>query len=327
MSRTTCSWQLAGTDTFRRSSKKLFRTWGGNLQNTKRELLPIFIPDGDRVFVQADQAGAEAKIVAYLCPDGNFRELFKVGIKPHVFMALHIFESDWVKEGHGYVSDYVKLKPSQLPLQPHWKELNKVIKDNFIRYFIGKKSCHSFNYRMRPNTFQMDVLTESEGSLYLAKKDCEKIYALHQSLFPEIHYQWHKELDEVLRRGRTLYNLFGYPRYFGGPFTDEFFRKATSFIPQSTVGIITAIAFTRMQEYIEDNGLTEWDVLNDKHDSVLIQCPESDVQHAAEKLKSLLEVDLQSPRGEQFKMGAEVSIGRNWGKYDPDHNPEGMKEI
>jgi hypothetical protein len=47
-------------------------------------------------------------------------------------------------------------------------------------------------------------------------------------------------------------------------------------------------------------------------------------------MKSHLEIDLKSPRGEPFRMKSEVGIGMNWGKFDPTHpevNPDGMKEV
>jgi len=76
----------------------------------------------------------------------------------------------------------------------------------------------------------------------------------------------------------------------------------------------------------KEKGL-QWDILNNKHDSILGQVPEDEAMDAAEILKELLSFDLHSPRGELFKMGAEVSIGKNWGKYNSVSNPDGLKEI
>lgn len=330
--RFTTNWKLSGANTFRLSSTKLFERFGGNAQNPSREFAKCIIPDEGKCFIQADQAGAEALIVSYLVKHANYRELFLQGIKPHTWMAMHIFKESWKREGHARVDELVTLPIKELKNRDEWHKLAKVIKDSDEenhRYYIGKKSIHSFSYRMRPPTFILDVLKESEGELNLSLRLATEIYQMHQLLFPEIHFEWHRELDETLKKTRTLRNLFGFPRYFGGPFTDKFFREATAFIPQSTVGTITNIAFTKLQKLIESNPkeYSEWDVLNNKHDSVLIQVPIKDKEIAGKTLKSLIEQDLVSPRGEQFKMKSEVSIGFvNWGKKS-ERNPEGMDEV
>ena len=51
-------------------------------------MMEIYGPKPGNIFVQPDQAGAEALVVAYLCPPGQFRSLFLNGIKPHTLMQL-----------------------------------------------------------------------------------------------------------------------------------------------------------------------------------------------------------------------------------------------
>lgn len=327
MPRCNTSWSIGGTDTFRNRSRKLLDRWGTNQQNISSNISRIYIPDENKIFVSADCAGAEALIVAYLCPEGKFRSLFTVGIKPHVFVALHLFAKHWSTTFGDTIASMLNLSPIALSNHPNWKEVSKAIKNHETYYFIGKKSCHSFNYRKQAGGFIFDVLKESEGRVVLSKKEGERIRDMYVSvLFPEIEQVWHKEQDDILRRTRTLRNLFGYPRTFYGTFTDSFFREATAFIPQSTVGCITNIAFARLQCKIEAEGLP-WDLLNNKHDSVLVQCPIEDKDLATIALRESLEQELISPRGEHFKMKSEVSVGLNWGKYNVTDNPEGMREI
>lgn len=325
--RNTTGWRLGGTNTFRKSSGILLDTWGMNLQNPSKRICRLHIADEGKILLQADQAGAEALIVAYLCPDGNYRQLFLNGIKPHIYMALHLFRSYWEREMEEDLSLYLTAAIKELKQLQRWKELSDKIKNHERYYFIGKKSIHSFSYRKMPGTFIFDVLKESEGKVVLDKKEGERIHEVWKSLFPEIHIIWWNETDTVLRNTRTLRNLFGYPRYFGGPFTDKFFREATSFIPQSTVGCITSKAFVWLQNYIERERLKNWDLLNDKHDSILMQVPEAEWEVAAKLLKGSLEQDLVGRDGVKFKMKAEVSMGKNWGKHDEEKNPEGMKEL
>jgi hypothetical protein len=335
--RNTCQWGIGSTETYRNNSRALFKYpgfkgYGTNLQNPSANICTLYIPDTGKVFVQADQAGAEALIVAYLCPPGNFRELFLQRIKPHIYVAMHIFADFWEKEMHkdGFksfrIKDYLAAPIKILKTLPDFKHLSNKIKHNDLKYFIGKKCCHSLNYRMRSNTFRFNVLKDSEGKVVLSGYESDKFCSIYHGLFPEIEGIWHKDIDRVLATTKIMYNLFNHPKEFYGKVDDKLTREATSFVPQSTVGSITNYAFCNLQNYIEQNKL-EWDLLNNKHDSILVQAPESESMAAAKAVKESLELDLVSPRGEPFKMRSEVSIGYNWGKYDEDKNPKGMKEV
>jgi hypothetical protein len=326
--RNTCSWAISQAETFRNKSRKLFGEFGTNLQNPSERICQIYKPDSGKEFIQADCAGAEALIVAYLCPPGNFRDLFLNGIKPHVFVAMHIFAKQWEEELKLDMAPFLAAKVSDLKNIPRWAELAKAIKDHDVRYYCGKKSCHSFNYRQSANSYIFVILKETEGKVVLSLQEGKRHKAVYEYLFPEIQHDWHMGIDEVLNGPKILFNLFGHPRefYTYGPITEKHKREATAWVPQSTVGTITNKAFADNQCYIEANKL-EWDLLNNKHDSILCQAPESESLECARLLSTSLEQELVSPRGERFKMKSEVSIGKNWGKYDEVKNPEGMKEI
>src|SRR5690242_10436940 len=96
--RNTTQYKIAGTKTFRLSSSKALRRWGGNLQNIEKSMREIYEPDPGKIFVQVDQSGAEALITAYCCEDGQYRELFKNGIKPHSYLGMHLFKDVWPKK-------------------------------------------------------------------------------------------------------------------------------------------------------------------------------------------------------------------------------------
>lgn len=182
--RNTCQYGLAHTKTFRRVSRKLFDIWGGNLQNIEKSVRQIYIPDGFgehvkqkckywletgdlsvfteeeletlRVFVQVDQSGAEALIVAYLCRAGSYRDLFIHGIKPHVYVAMKLFKDIWrqkMKDGGGLIEDFDidVLSNTPIPLlksNPFWRDLDLLIKasDNWSLqeryYYLAKQTCH-----------------------------------------------------------------------------------------------------------------------------------------------------------------------------------------
>jgi len=294
--------------------------WGSNLQNVNKDLRAIYKADKDKKLIQVDQSGAEALIVAYLCKPGNFRDLFLYGVKPHVFVALHNFAAKWLEHGFNkaQIAQALNTPIRELKQLPFWKELDSLIKssDNWPAqqryYFIAKMVTHASNYSMRAPTFQVNVLEKSEGKIVLTRQEAEASLDNYHRLFPEIRC-WHYEIQEKIIATHTLQNLFGYPREFNGDLTESTFKEGYAFIPQSTVGTITNIAYTRLQTFIEDTGKTQWDLLGNCHDSYLLQVPLEDEQQAGQIAKAYLEQDLISPRGEQFKMKAEVQSGFNWG--------------
>mgnify|MGYP003393341614 CR=1 FL=1 len=327
--RNSCQWKVGLTKTFRNRSGKIFNSWGSNLQNPSDRMCQVHIPDEGYEFIQADLAGAEALDVSFRCPPRcRFRQLFEYQIKPHVYVALHLFANEWMKETPYDAKHLTSLEIPQLVQHPEWKDLSKLIKNNHERYFIGKKTCHSMNYGKQAGSFRFDVLKESEGKIVLTLKQAEFFRDTYIGLFPEIFADWHQTVIRQLKEYRTLYNSLGYPLYFGGHVeNDTKIREAIAAAPQSTVGCIANIAACDMQEYIEMQGC-DWDLLNNKHDSLLVQAPTEEANSAARKLVEYMSrIELCSPFGEKFFMRVEVAIGSNWMKYDEEKNPNGMREV
>ena len=186
----------------------------------------------------------------------------------------------------------------------------------FLTRRKGKISItgNSANYGIKAPTFRMNVLEKSGGQIALSSKDGEYFLEFYRGIFPEIP-RWNYEVYCTVSKHRTLYNLFGHPRYFGGEQNDEFFRNAYAFVPQSTVGEITHIAFRNMQQYIEDNKL-DWHLLANTHDSYLMEYKPEERQAAKQKMLEFMQQDLVSPSGINFKMGADFKHGMNWSFND-----------
>ena len=331
--RLTCVYNIGGTDTFRLSSKALLRFkpdkgFGTNVQNWDKKKRYLCIPDDGKILGQTDQAGAEALIVAYLCRKGRLRDLFINKIKSHVYVALHIYKEFWAKQlGLPNLDEYVNSPVDKLKDLKYWNQLSSLIKNDSIRYYIGKKTCHSANYDIGPFTFQFSILKDTNGALALSFRECREFLTFYKTIFPEIP-QWHLETQQALKQTRTLKNLFGYPRKFFQPFGEELWKAGYAFIPQSTVGSITNIAITRLQQRLDkhDPTLEGLDLLQNGHDSILWQCPIGRERDIASIIKIELEQTFKTHRGEVFTMGSETSIGMNWGPKS-DENSEGMEEI
>lgn len=332
--RVTTLYKQTGTKSYRLGSTKFFG-YGDNRQNQPKELRKLVVPDPGCILFQVDQAGAEALIVAYLCNHRKFRSLFINGVKPHVYVALHVFHEKWrIKFPSLDIDTFLHAEIKDLKLLKGWKVLEDAIKssDGWAAheryYFIAKMICHGLNYGMKGPTFAMNVLQKSDGRVRLSVKEATNYYNIYHNLFPEIR-EWHVNLISLLSKDMFLRNMFGYPRKFTGAWNDELHREAISFIPQSTVGCITHHAFAKMFNLIEKDNL-EMELLQNGHDSIMGQCLYSDDGSHVEnilKVKDLLCADLTTEKGENFKMKAEVAVGWNWGSFDKKKNPLGLKEI
>lgn len=325
MKRLTTLYKISGTKNFRLSSTKLFGHYGTNLQNPTNSLMECVIPDDGCVFIQPDQGGAEALVVAYECRRARFRKLFENNIKPHSYMALQIFTE--LFRGDHPTSRYKHVDPETFATYPEAKDLLGRIKNSPKEYDLGKRVIHAKNYDMGPRTFQLNVLELSEGSVVLSFKESKEFLATHEQVFPEIQ-EWQAEIQGKLGATRELRNLFGYPRRFDQLWSPELLRDAYAFIPQSTVGTITNVAYTELHYRIKKERLP-WYLLNNKHDSLLLQVPDNQEHRdmGMSYCKSHLGRELVSSRGEHYRMKVGISIGYNWAKYDKDKNPNGMREL
>ena len=293
------------------------------MQNIPKKLRRLFIPDKDKVFVQVDQSGAEAMVVGYLCVPGNFRMLFLEGIKSHVFVALRLFSNVWQAELGRSVSEFCEAPINELKNIRGWDELNKLIisSDDWPAdrryYFMAKMVCHASNYGMKSPTFRINMLQKSRGAIALENKEAKRFLTTYHKLFPEIN-QWHNETISTLKRTKMLKNLFGYPRTFTSFIDESMYKEAYAFVPQSTVGCITNLAFVELQnrQDLMEMGV---DVLQNNHDSVLLQCPEKVVPLVAREAMKHMNRKLVSPRGEPFQMRSEALVGHNWKEmYEAD---------
>ena len=270
----------------------------------------------DIVFLQNDQAGAEALIVAYLCTAGRLRELFNYGIKPHTYVAMHLFVEVW--KARMNCNDIPINSPiAEIKNWSRWKELEKHIKesDNDIPskrfYYFAKQTCHSANYGIKAPTFVMNVLDKSEGQVVIPLVEGQRFLSVYHNLFPEIQ-NWHAEIQARLKATRELKNLFGFPRYFHGMLTDQSFKEAYAFIPQSTVGCITHLAAEKLQRLLDGGTRDDFAVMQNNHDSLLVQCFKSKHLEIARLMTEAMNCPLVNERGERFQMRSEVGMGYNW---------------
>jgi len=328
-------YKISGTKTFRLGSAKIFRKWGSNLQNVNKKMRQLYRSDEGKCLLQTDQSGAEALIVAYLCRAGNLRDLFIHNVNPHVFLAVKMFKDQFSEKQPELKDAFTEAFNTAIPelkKLPKWKEIVSLCKesDNWEAkeryYYLSKQTNHSANYDVKEGAFIMNVLLKSEGAVVLSQQLAGELLQGRRKLFPEIQ-EWHYKVQNEVRNKGMIRNLFGFPFQMTDYLSEEAYKELYAWIPQSTVGSITNIAFTNLQNYIEDNNL-DWDLLNNSHDSYLLQCPVDEKEHAHRKMKEFMEIKMISPvDGVEFNMKSETSCGLNWAPYNEKKNPEGLKEF
>jgi hypothetical protein len=258
-----------------------------------------------------------------LCRAGRFRALFEAGIKSHTYLACHLFTAEFLE--YGLQEEWLASDVDFKAVKAHtkWKAVAEAIAKSDIKYYMAKQTCHSANYRVGAKTFCLSMLKNSGGKVNLKPEDGKRLLDTYYRLFPEI-LEWHSEIDSEVKRNRCLRNLQGFERKFYS-YIEEDGREAYAFKPQSTVGSITNIAFSLIGNYITRKELN-WFVLNNKHDSILLQVPDNEVDEACSVLSYFMEAPLVGRDGANFFMKSECSIGKNWGKYHEVDKPAGMRD-
>lgn len=366
--RDSCTWVIGGPKTFRLGSRKILKTYGGNCQNIEKGAREVYISDGweakdvpkllyfqdtndlsvfteeelnrIKIFVQTDEDGADARIVAYECENGNYRKLFIHGIKSHVYVGMHLFQPVWKKKMRDITGDVpfdldevIKTPIQSLKSAPFWKELNGLIKESDDwsiserYYYLAKQTCHSANYDIQAPTFRMNILEKSGGKIIISNDEAERFLIVYRSLFPEIPERNHR----VKRQGEMtgmLYNMFGHPYTITSyNRTESTYKEWYSWSPQSTVGVIINVAISCMQEFIEAER-RNWDVLINGHDSMVSQVCLKDYIEGATKSREFVEQQFTSPiDGAVFNMKSETKVGFNWAPFHKDKNKLGLREI
>jgi hypothetical protein len=310
-----CSINPAGTKSYRTSARMLFGDYGGNSQNVPESVRKYLVPDPGYEIGQVDQGGAEALIVAYLCEPGAYRELFECGIKPHTYLALNIFTDKF--RGQYPRDRYQFRRPSELTQLPEWSKLNKFIsKDpsNDVEYSLGKMTAHAKAYDMKAPTFRLNVLEKSGGRINLTLQEAKMFLETYERLFPEV-LEWQNATERTVMETRKLYNLFGFPREFTGRMNHELLREALSFVPQSTVGCLTSIAITELQNEIETQ---DWpcDILANVHDAIVEQHNPDIRSNVLKFIQKSFGRPLVTPKGETFYMKSSAMYGTSWAKED-----------
>lgn len=261
------SFLLTGTETGRLSSRESAFGTGTNLQNVPKPIRKLFLADEGKMLIEADLSQAEARVVAYLAGETRLIECFEGGGDIHTKNAANIF-----RKAEGEVSSEER--------------------------DIAKRIIHASNYGMGPNTF-----SQQAG---VSVAEAKRLLNLYFATYPRINV-WHMQTRDLIRKSRTMRTPMGRTRTFFNRWSEELYKEALAFVPQSTVADLLNEGLLALY----NAKLPGVDLLLQVHDSVLCQAPTEGINETMEKVRSLLTIPLEIG-GRVMTIPVTVKAGINW---------------
>lgn len=269
-----CSYVITGTETGRLSSRESIYGSGTNLQNIPRneKIRSLFIPDTGYKLINADLSQAEARVVAFLAGEKRLQAVFEEGGDIHKRNASMVF--------HKSVAD---------------------ITDGERQ--LAKTLVHAANYGIGKRKFAKLV--------GIAESEAIKLLNQYYATYPGIK-NWHREVEETLRKKRILDTPMGRRRIFFGRFDQDLVRAAVAFIPQSTVSDVINQGLIKAWNALPQ----EWEILMQVHDSLLFQVPEyTHPIHVYKFIHHYLEFPIDI-NYQQLIIPVDIKWGSSWGNLE-----------
>jgi DNA polymerase-1 len=217
---------VSGTVTGRLASRKTVSGTGTNLQNIQHgDPRAMFIPDHpDWMFTEADLAGADARIVAYISGDPNLIRVFETGADYHSTNTAMLY-------------DIAVPNPDHIEKYDVPQDIRKQ----------SKPISHGANYGRSYRSIALELrISETE-----AKQKMNRYFDLYPGIVA-----WHRDVRNELRRTGTLVTPFGRKRQFfesrrRGDFSNNLLNQAYAYVPQATIGDLTHKGFVNMYETLQ----------------------------------------------------------------------------
>lgn len=274
-----CSYNIAGTETYRFNSRKNAFGTGLNLQNIPKggeddeglelpNVRDLFIPDPGMEFFDIDLNSADLRIVVWEADEPEMKAMLRAGLDPYTEIA---------KEFYG--------DPSITKKDP--------------RRQTFKSFAHGTNY-----------LGSAKGlaeRLGLGVRESEKTQAWYFGKFPKIK-KWQDDLKDQVAKRRMVQNIFGYRTYFFDRIEGTIFNQAAAWIPQSTVGCLINRAYVNIDRELAG----KVDILLQVHDSLAGQFPIADREAIIPEIMRLAHITLPYDDPLVIPVGIKTST-KSWG--------------
>jgi len=234
-----------------------------------------FIPTRGHMLYDVDLTGADAQVVAWEANEKSLKEAFLKGVDIHNFNGTRIW-------GTAY-------DPAKRRRKLSWRD-------------ECKRAVHGTNYVAGVRGLQA-ALGWTMGEVDLFKRTWLR-------LNPGIA-RWHQRVDAEVRSRRSVRNAFGYRIiYFDRP--DGLLPQALAWIPQSTIGCVTARAALRLR-----NSCPWCPLLLQVHDSIVFEVPaHRDSPSNLELISEALQVPIPFPGDPRIIPWGVKRSSKSWGDLE-----------
>lgn len=272
-----CTFNIAGTDTFRFSSAKNAFGSGMNLQNIPTgdedgglpNIRFLFVPDLGMIFFDIDLSSADLRIVTWESGEEEMKAMFREGLDPYTEIAKEFYRD-----------------PSISKKDP--------------RRQLFKSFAHGTNY--------LGTAKGLAERLGLSIHESERTQKWYFGKFPKIK-AWQDKIKWSVRTKKMVENVWGYRFHYFDRITDNTFNEAAAWIPQSTVAILINKAYVRIH-----NEFPEAQILLQVHDSLAGQFPAHLGEWAEKRIVELAENPLPYPNDPMIIPVGVKTSRESWGK-------------
>lgn len=263
-----------------------------------------YVPDPGYVFIQADSAQAEARVVWLLADDEDALRLVDT-------VDYHALTATWFFGENAALKNYDK------------KALGY---EHPIR-FVGKTLRHAGHLGAQKKRAAATVNTDARKFKIilpngpLKESDAERHLKTFHRMQPKIQKNFHNGIIEALNRDQRRLRSgvpFGInarkssPRQFLERWGDELFRQAFSYIPQRSVSDNTKSAGLRLKK--REPKLAR--IIMESHDALLLMVPEREADYLApiirEEMERPIRFDECSLSRRDLVIPCDVEIGDNY---------------
>lgn len=274
-----CSYNIAGTETYRFASKKNAFGTGLNLQNVPSggaigedglrlpNIRSLIIPDEGKEFFDIDLNSADLRIVVWESDETEMKAMLAAGLDPYTEVAKEFYND---------------------------RSLTK--KDPRRQLF--KAFCHGTHY--------LGTAKGLAERLGLLVHEAERTQKWYFGKFPRIEKRQKDLIDQVHKR-RMVENIFGYRYYIQGRIEGTVMNEVAAWIPQSTVGCLINRAYVAIHEQEP-----EIDILLQVHDSLAGQYDISRAEHFRQRVIDLAQIPLPYSDPLTIPVGIKTST-KSWG--------------
>ena len=306
------NYNVAGTTTGRRSSRKHTFGYGNNAQNFPKHgaaakiYRRCLVARPGKIFLMVDQMQAEDWPVSALANNTTALYELSSGQDRHKKMACNVFRLS----------------------EDHYSE--KEWKDSMER-FLGKKIRHANNYGMKGNTMSDSLAKEG---ISMTPTHCQGLLDIANAIDPSIKGVFHAAIEKTLDDTRMLRTPWGRERQFFGlragqsSGNQKIFREAYSYIPQSTVGDNTGFAVFDLET--ETDLRLQPAIIQEGHDSIVQEIDDNvdTIWRYLQRTITSFDREIRFPNGISFKIPVEGELAYDfYSSVTLKNNNTGSKKL